>query len=289
MIQVNTAQGSVQVTGIPKRIVTLGSQWIDTALAFGVTPVGYLDQSEVVSGTTAPWVGDRLADSKKIDPENIVAEIAALDPDLILAEKFMAAAQPDNFAKVKDIAPTIPGITGKQIDPWQDQVTLFGTLTRETDKAEKITAGVDGRIEKVKSDLPGLRGKTYSLAFMFSSEEIQVMADPTDGAGVLFASLGLEVAPKLAAEFAENKQPRFPISTENVPMLDADMLAVTASNQALKRQLVRLPGYSSLRAVRSHAVAELSLAEITGLNQPTALSIPHMLDVLRPVLTKVAQ
>lgn len=287
-VQVNTPQGPVMIPSTPTRIVTLGSQWIDTALAFGVTPVAYLDQNQILTKQAAPWVGDKLDRSTALGMENLVAEIAKADPDLILAEGYMATAQPEMYSKIKEIAPTIPGVTGQQVDPWQDLVTLFGTITSQNDKAKEITDRVNGAIDQVKADLPGLDGKTYSLAYMFSSEQIQVMADPNDGAGVLFGQLGMKVAPKLAAEFAKTKQPRFPISTENVPLLDSELLVITTGNEAMQAQLVKLPGYKNLTSVKNGAVSNLSTAEITGLNQPTPLAIPYLLDQIRPQLDRAA-
>lgn len=289
VIQVNTPQGPVTIDGTPKRIVTLGTQWIDTALAFGVTPVAYLDQSEVLTQQSAPWVGDKLANSTTLGMENLVADIAKAKPDVILAEGYMATAQPEMYNKIREIAPTIPGVTGKQIDPWEDLVTLFGTITHNADKGKEIIDSVNSKIDQVKKDLPGLADKTYSLAYMYAFDQIQVMADPTDGAGILFGQLGLKVAPKLAAEFAKTGQPRFPISTENVPMLEADLLVITTGNDDMKKELVELPGYKNLTAVKNGAVSYLTVAQITGLNQPTPLSIPYMLDTLRPQLEKAAK
>lgn len=287
-VQVNTPQGPVTITGTPTRIVTLGSQWIDTALAFDVTPVAYLDQNEILTKKTAPWVGDKLSGATALSTENLVAEIAKAKPDVILAEGFMATAQPETFAKIREIAPTIPGVTGKQVDPWADLVTLFGTITGRSDEATKIIDSVNGTIDQVTKDLPGLAGKTYALAYMYSSDQIQVMADPTDGAGALFGQLGMKVAPKLAAEFAKTGQPRFPISTENVPMLDADYLVVTTGNATMAEQLRKLPGYAALTAVRDGSVSDLTVTEISGLNQPTPLSIPYLLEQIRPQLNRVA-
>lgn len=288
-IQINTPQGEVvNLPGTPKRIVTLGAQWIDTSLAFGVKPVAYLDQSEILTQKSSPWVGDKLSGSTSLSMENLVAEIAKAKPDVILAEGFMATTQPETYNKIKEIAPTIPGVTAKQVDPWEDLVTLFGTITHNPDKAKQIKDQVNGKIEQVKKDLPGLAGKTYALAYMYSSDQIQVMADPTDGAGILFGQLGMKVAPKLAAEYAKKGQPRFPISTENVPMLESDLLIVTTGNDAMQKELVKLPGYKNLTAVKNGAVANLSVAEITGLNQPTALAIPYLLDQMRPQLERAA-
>lgn len=288
VVQVNTPQGPVTINGTPTRIVTLGSQWIDTALAFGVTPVAYLDQNEILTKKASPWVGDKLAGSTALGTENLVAEIAKARPDVILAEGFMATSQPETFAKIRELAPTIPGVTGKQVDPWADLVTLFGTITGKTDEATAIIDRVNGAIDQVKTDLPGLAGKTYSLAYMYSSDQIQVMADPSDGAGALFGQLGMKVAPALAAQFAKNGQPRFPISTENVPLLEADYLVVTTGNEAMAEQLRKLPGYSSLTAVRDGSVSDLTVTEIGGLNQPTPLSIPYLLEQIRPQLNRVA-
>ncbi|NLG46795.1 ABC transporter substrate-binding protein [Gordonia sp. (in: high G+C Gram-positive bacteria)] len=288
-IQVNTPQGAVTVNGKPQRIVTLGAQWIDTALAFGVKPVAYLDNIQILTGSPSPWTADQLGDSTALNPENLVAEIAKADPDLILAEGYMPTSQPENFKKIREIAPTIPGVTGKQVDPWQDLVKLMGTLLRDDAKAKEITDSVNGDIAEFKKALPGLAGKTYAMAYMYSADQIQVMADPNDGAAYLFNELGMKIAPKLLAQFQKSKNPRFPISTENIPMLDADVLIVTANTPALKKSLEKLPGYATLRSVENGAVANLSLADISGLNQPTPLAIPYLLDTLKPAFEKATE
>ncbi len=288
-IQVNTAQGPVTIKGTPKRIVALGAQWIDTALAFGVQPVAYLDNIQILTGAPSPWTADKLDGATALNPENLVADIAKAEPDLILAEGYMPTSQPADFAKIAKIAPTIPGVTGKQVDPWQDLVALLGTLLRQDGKAKQITDGVNTQIADFKKELPGLAGKTYAMAYMFSTDQIQVMADPADGAAYLFNELGMKVAPKLLAEFEKTKNPRFPISVENVPMLDADVLIVTANTPALQRALHALPGYSNLRSVQNGAVADLSVADISGLNQPTPLAIPYLLGKLKPAFTKAVK
>lgn len=287
-VQVNTPQGPVTIEHTPKRIVTLGAQWIDTSLAFGVTPVAYLDQSTMLSGTAAPWVGDKLERSTPLNMDNLVTDIAKAKPDLILAEGFMATAQPETFAKIRELAPTVPGVSGQQVDKWEDLVALFGTVTHRTGMAQEIIDRVNGKISQVKVDLPGLKDKTYALAYMFSSDQIQVMADPDDAAGLLFRTLGMKVAPKIAAEYAAERQARFPISTENVPLLESDFLVITAQTEALRNELRKLPGYANLSAVKDGAVANLSVAEITGLNQPSPLAIPYLLDQLRPQLERAA-
>lgn len=288
-IQVNTSKGSVTINGTPKRIVALGAQWIDVTLAFGVTPVAYLDNIQVLTGNPSPWSREGLKDSTPISTEDIVGQVAKAKPDLILATSYMADGQPEVYDSVSKLAPTIPGITGKQIDPWQDMVTFLGTVLRQPDKAKEITAGVDAKINATKDRLPGLNGKTYTMAYMYSADQIQVLGDPDDGATYLFRSLGMNIAPALVAEFRKNGQPRFPISTENVPLLNSDLLVITANTDQLMSSLEKLPGYQNLRSVRTGAVSRMSVAEIGGLNEPTPLSIPYLLDKMNPALEQASR
>ncbi|WP_188587646.1 ABC transporter substrate-binding protein [Gordonia jinhuaensis] len=286
-VVVNTSSGSVEIKNIPKRVVTLGSQWTDVMLALGVTPVAYVDNVEMQTKSPAPWVGDKLKDAQSIDPGgDLVAQVAKANPDLILAPGF--GAEPDTLTKLKQLAPTIPSITGAQVDPWEDMVTLGGTIMRTPDKAKSVIAGVNDKVDGVKKANPGLAGKTFTLAYMYSADQIQVFGDPTDGAAALFTRLGMRIPDNLVATAKKQNQPRFPVSVENVPQLNSDLLAITAQTDDLKAKLQALPGYKNLDSVRKGAVAFLSVAEITGLNLPSPLSIPYVLDKVTPALEKAA-
>lgn len=142
-----------------------------------------------------PWYGTKLADSTPLNPNgDIVADVANLKPDLIVAPGF--ASMSGVFDKLTKIAPTIDKISGAQVDPWQDMVTLMGTILHQPDKATQIISGVDAKINAVAAEYPGLKGKTYSFAYMYGSDQISVLGDPQDGAGKLFTSLGLTMAPR---------------------------------------------------------------------------------------------
>ncbi|NED67310.1 ABC transporter substrate-binding protein, partial [Streptomyces sp. SID10244] len=82
-----------------------------------------------------------------ISTDDVVAQVAKAKPDLILATSYMADGQPEMYNQISKLAPTIPGITGKQIDPWQDMVTFLGTVLRQPEKAKEITSGVDSKID----------------------------------------------------------------------------------------------------------------------------------------------
>jgi iron complex transport system substrate-binding protein len=287
-IQVNTPNGQVTINGTPERIVTLGTQWTDVALAFGITPVAYLDNVELLTKAPTPWVGDRLASSQSVDPaRDVASQVAAVDPQLILATNF--GDQQETYNKLQKLAPTIPSITGQQVDPWEDMVTFMGTVLRQPDKAKEIIDGVQGKIDGIKQDHPGLNGKTFALAYMFTNTQIQVFGDPNDGAATLFSDLGMAMAPTLLQTFQKNGEPRFPISTENIPQMNADLLVVTANSPQMKSTLEGLPGYKNLTSVKDNAVSWLSVAEISGINQPSPLSLPYVLDKITPAFDAAAK
>jgi len=287
-VQINLPDGrTVTVPETPQRIVTLGGQWTDVALSFGVTPVGYYDALESQSKKKTPWFGNKLDDSVLIDPNaDVVGAVAKLKPDLILAPGFASMAE--GFDKLEKMAPTIDKISGQEVDPWQDMVTLMGTILHQPDKAEEIIAGVDEKINALAAEYPGLKGKTYSFAFLYGSDQISVLGNPNDGAAKLFGQLGLTMSPTAAAKSKETGQPRFQVSTENIDLLDGDLLVMASQTPSLQDRVETLPGYRSLPSVTSDAVAMLSTLEITGLNEPSPNSIPYAFDKMAPALKAAA-
>lgn len=288
-VQINLPDGrQVTVPSSPKRIVTLGGQWTDVALAFGVTPVGYYDAQQEQTGVTPPWYGDKLEDSTLVNPAgDVVGAVAALDPDLILAPGFASMA--GGFDRLAKLAPTIDKISGEQVDGWQDMVLLMGTILHEPEKAQEIIDGVDAKINGIVEEFPGLKDKTYSFAYLYGADQMSVLGDESDGAAQLFSSLGLKMAPRLVQESDKTGQPRFQVSAENLPMLNSDLLVTASQTPELQERIEGLPGYKNLDSVRAGAAVMLSTVQITGLNEPSPNSIPYAFDQMKPALAAAAQ
>ncbi|SIS04048.1 ABC transporter substrate-binding protein [Williamsia sterculiae] len=288
-VQINLPDGrQITVPKAPRRVVTLGGQWTDVALSFGLTPVGYYDGLEQQGTGTPPWYGDKLKKSVPVDPSgDLVASVAKLKPDLILAPGFASMA--GGFDALTKLAPTIDKISGQQVDPWQDMVALMGTILHRPDEATRITAGVDRTITDVARRFPGLRGKTYTFAFAYGSDQMSVLADPSDGAGKLFGQLGLRISKQLTHEAAESGQPRVQVSTENFSLLDSDLLVLAAQTPQLQKRVEGLGGFRGLGSVRRGAVAMLNTVQITGLNEPSPNSIPYAFGQMTSALAAVSR
>ncbi len=266
----------------PERIVTLNVQWTDAVLAFGEEPVGYVLSSASGETDLYPWQEGLLGDAQRIETTGAVPfeQIAALDPDLILVT-FLVTEQTD-FDRLQEIAPTIGLLGDLQVDPWQDQVATLGRVLGETETAAEIVADVEAEISDTAVELPGLEGATYVAANWVEGDGIYVIADPDDGASRLFYALGMEIAPEVLA-LDEGAIGRVQISEEQVEVLDADLVGILTNGS----DPTRLPGWDRLTGVRTGALVNFELSDVVGLNTPTPLSIPHVLDLMRPALDAV--
>ncbi len=282
-IVIDHALGTTTLSEAPERIVTLSVQWTDAVVAMGLEPVGYV--LDAASGETEPypWQDDVLDTAERIDTSGTVPfeRIAALRPDLILTT-YLGAEGPD-VEKLEAIAPTIGLLGDLQVDPWQDQLEALGRVLREPERADEVIDRVEEQVSALADDLPGLEGKTYVAANYVEGDGIYVVADPDDGASRLFYALGMEIAPAVLALDGEAVG-RVQISTEQVGVLDADLIGILTNGSDPKA----LPGWENLAAVRTGALVDFELADVIGLNTPTPLSLPYIMDLVRPALEAAA-
>ena len=276
--------GETKIEGTPKRVVALGNQWLDATEALGVTPVGYIDNIAAINGGKEPaWEPASLKDSKALSASGDIAEeVAALNPDLILAPGFMLDKA--TYDKLSKLAPTIGGLTKSQIDPWRDQVSTLGKVLHKQDEATKVTADVDAKIAATAKKYPGLKGKTFLTTWLTGPTQLMVMADKNDGASEMFTALGMVVPPAIEQEAAKSHG-RMALSPERLSDLTSDLIIAAGDPNGYKA----LPGYNELPAVQKNSVAFVDTAEIGGVNQPTPLSVPYLLDKLDPAFAAAAK
>jgi iron complex transport system substrate-binding protein len=284
-VTITHARGSTTVEGAPKKVVALGNQWLDTTLALGVTPVGYIDNIASASKSAPPWQPTSLESAKSLNTTgNIAEQVAALEPDLILVDGYIADQK--TYDDLSKVAPTLPALTKETITPWQDQVTALGKVLRKQDTASRVIADVDAKVESVKKANPGLAGKTFVTTWLASAAQLMVLTDPNDGSSKIFTQLGLTI-PKHLTDMPAS-QGRLALSPERVDELSADLL-LAGYSPGLDEKYRQLPGYADLPAVKKGSVMFLTVQEISAVNQPTALSVPYMLAKLEPALANAAK
>ncbi|RJO72050.1 ABC transporter substrate-binding protein [Nocardia panacis] len=285
-VTVTHARGTTTVKGTPKKVVALGNQWLDTALALGVTPVAYIDNVAVVANGAPAWQPPKALESAKPlnTTGNLAEQVAALEPDLILVDGFIADEK--NYTEFSKLAPTLPALTKETVAPWQEQVNTLGRVLHREDAARKVITGVEDKIAGIAAADPGIKGKTFLSTWLGSATQLMVLTDPKDGSGRVFEQLGMTIPKHLTDQ--PSSQGRLALSPERVDELDADLL-IAGYSPGWDEKYRNLPGYANLPAVKKNSVVFLTVQEITGINQPTALSVPYLLDKLTPALANAAK
>ncbi|MFD1811228.1 ABC transporter substrate-binding protein [Rhodococcus gannanensis] len=290
-VTVEHTYGTTTVDGTPTRIVAGTSQWVDALLEFGIQPVAYHSAAERGDERGLfPWQSDVATDAVELEASATamslpVEQIAAQNPDLILGS-YTVTSQSD-FDKLSQIAPTLPALGDAQVDQWEEQVAVLGDILGQPERADQIIADANAEIDALADRLPGLQGKTAALAqYMFSTNQIIVVADPDDGASSVFERLGMSV-PQALVDEAGATGGRLTLSPERVDALTAD-LVVMLPNGGTAEQLNALPGFADLPAVREGGLAVVDYPTVVGFNTPSATSVLYSLDRITPQLEAVA-
>ncbi|GAA1834420.1 iron-siderophore ABC transporter substrate-binding protein [Microlunatus capsulatus] len=265
--------GSTTIPAAPQRVVTVGFNEQDYALAFGVEPVG-VREFLGYDAPNRPWApeGVRGKDIPTLGSQDLEFEkIAGLAPDLILGiNSYIDQAAYDKLAA---IAPTVaqsadvaPGAT-----TWQDQTLTTGkALGRDADAQALVE-----RTEKAFTDAvaanASFAGKSAGFALGSSDAGTYSLGADDYRTGWL-TELGFTV-PEKGGE----------VSFERLDVLDADVLLVEGFEQkALDNKL-----FAALPAVQDGRLVNLGqfdqdFAAALGFNSP--LSIPFLLDIAVPRL-----
>jgi iron complex transport system substrate-binding protein len=272
--------GTTVVEQPPERVVAVGFNDQDFALALGVKPVGVRQFQGGIDITKRPWAQDELsgASPQIIGAEDLEFEkIAALRPDLILG--VYSGLDERDYGTLSKIAPTVAQ-SDEYPDygqPWQEQAQVTGDALG---KGDAVVEDVESQIARVRQEHPEFEGSSFVLA---SASTGQVYAfGSKDLRSRFFTDLGFEVpaeVEKLAGEsfFAQ-------LSEEQLRLLDQDVLVVFGS----RKDLEGFPLFRRLDVVREGRVIFMDpagdFANAIGFSSP--LSLPYALDRAVPQLAE---
>src|SRR5690349_11491852 len=172
-VTVEHAFGSTQIAKAPQRVVSVGYTDDQAILAFGIKPVGMVDQYPNPAGTSPdintqwPWVKDKWGDTR---PEVVMSngdsgpnyeKIAALRPDLIIAvySEIDRAA----YDKLSKIAPTV-GRTKAEKElfsaPWQDNAVHIAKALGKEDEGTALVKGIQEKLDAASEAHPEFADQT---------------------------------------------------------------------------------------------------------------------------------
>lgn len=275
--------GTTTVPKAPSRVVAVGYNDQDFALALGVVPVGARQFQGGIDITNRPWARAALKGAK---PELVGAEelnlerIASLRPDLILG--IYSGMTKDEYARLSQIAPTVAQ-SADHVDfgePWPEQTVQTGQALGRTAQAKQLVSDVEAGLAKAK-DAEDFTGKSLVVAsggkefFAFASADLRTR---------LFTSLGFQT-PKRIDDLA-GKQFYASISEERLDLLNADVLVIYGEQAELEKQ----PAFAALDVVKQGRVVYVDensdLSNALGFSSP--LSVPYAVERFLPQLRAAA-
>ncbi|MEV7567434.1 ABC transporter substrate-binding protein [Streptomyces tanashiensis] len=291
-VTVEHAFGSTTVKEAPERVVTVGYTDDQSVLAFGIKPVGMVDQYPNPAGkspdinTQWPWVKDKWGDAK---PEVIMnngdagpnyEKIAALRPDLIIA--VYSEVDKAAYDKLSKIAPTV-GRTKAEKEPfsapWQDNALQIAKALGKADEGQKMIQGIDDKLAEVKKAHPEFAGQT-AVALSWYKDAVNPFTT-TDVRGQLLTGMGFkgqtEIDKIAGGGFSTA------LSPERMDLVDVDRVFVI-NDKADTDALKKFDLFTNLKVSKNKKVSYLLDSEGpaagAAISQATLLSMPYAIDEL---------
>ena len=271
------AFGSTTIEEQPQRVVTVGFNDADFALAVGVQPVGVRENLGDYDYEQRPWAQEAL--SRGPAPQLLsgtdipVEQVAALQPDLILGVySFMDQATYDALSQ---IAPTVAQgtVDGPNPATWDEQTRITGQATGRTAEAEQVIADTRARFDEAIQANPEFAGKTLKLGFYIEGTPYDMGTD--DLRAQLFQGLGFDVRPDSQT-----------LSLEEQGLLDADVLTVLGRSRA---ESEADPVFRAIPAVEQGRIVYLGAFDTefaAALGYSSPLSLPYAIDDVSPKLAE---
>ncbi|GAA4208606.1 iron-siderophore ABC transporter substrate-binding protein [Streptosporangium oxazolinicum] len=247
----------------PERIAVVGmSPNMDALQSLNVTPVYALTEDPVVGWRDNAWAQkiEKVDTATRKDAINFEG-IAATNPDLIVAVGTIVE-KPD-FQKLADIAPVLETEKEGEI-PWQDLQRLVGKTLDLGAAADKVVTSAEQTIAEVATAHPQFAGKTITIANDYGPQYglsyYTVAGSITEG---VMTNLGFTANPN-AKKFVDEDV----VPDENLGLLDADLLVVVYSSEAIRKAREAKPLFKALKPVTEGRYVALTLVE----GDPTKLT-----------------
>ena len=295
-VTIEHALGTAVVEEQPERVVTLGWGSQDTVLALGITPVGVPSDGFAGDPETGllPWTADAIeelggeAPTTYVDlPEVDVQEIAALEPDLILAT--YSGISQEVYDQLSQLAPTVAYPETPWLVAWQDQTVINGRALGMEAEAEQLVTDTEALIAAAGEENPDLAGKTF--AFVYASPEGELSAYVEGDPRVdLLVGLGMELAPAIAELEVPEGTFFADLGTENTDLLaDVDVLVAWYNHADEQARVESLGTFAAIPAVeRGSYLPVLDRQVSLAISTTTALSVPWVLERFVPELSEAA-
>lgn len=271
--------GDTTIESEPSRVVTIGFNEQDFALALGVKPVATRGNLSY-DYRNRPWAQDALGgtDIPEVGTDTLeIEKIASANPDLILGP--YSYIEQGEYDQLSALAPTISDIGGYDDVPsatWQEEFEVVAKALGKEQEAAEQTATLEQKFQDTQDANPQFTGKTLTLAFVMDDGSFLVLGKD-DFRPLFFTDFGFEIP-----EATET------ISPENLDKLDTDVLVIAGQS---REQLNTNPLFAQLPVVaqdRTVYIGSFSEDLPSALGYSSPLSLDYAIDGFAPMLAAAA-
>ena len=265
-VTIDTSFGSVEIEEAPKRVVTIGFNGQDFALALGVEPVG-VREFLGYDAANRPWAPDSVRGEEipTVGAEELdVEKVASLDPDLILGLNSYIDKQ--TYELLSDIAPTVAE-PDNAAPNWDVQTVTTGKALGLEEEAKKLVQETEQEFADAREDHPEFDGRSaaFALGGNYSLGTDDYRAGWLTDLGFTMPEKGGEVSP------------------EKLEVFDKDVLVAAGVEDDVAESDV----FQSMDVVKENRVVDVGafsddFGGALGFNSP--LSLPYVLEVAVPRL-----
>ena len=290
-VTIEHAFGETTIEEEPTRVATLGWSDQDHVRTLGVVPVGAtkLTWGGNEAGSS-DWFHAELAEVRGEQSQPVryddadgapVAEIAATDPDVILATNSGITEQ--EYKKLSKIAPVVAFPDAPWITPWQTSLEMVGQALGRTSRAEEVEAATQQEIDAAKEQHPQLDGASLIFAYLTTTDLSSVgIYAPEDPRVSLMHDFGLVDAPAVEGAIPEDAF-YGTVSAERAADLESDVLLTWSENAADLQTFTDHELIGEIPALEAgHAYAEEDKHVSLAVTNPTPLSIPYIVEHFLP-------
>lgn len=216
---INHAMGKTEITGNPKRIVTLFQGATDTAVALGVIPVGVVESW--VEKPVYPYLRKVLKGTEIVGLETQpnLEHLVALNLDLIVASKFRHETL---YPQLSAIAPVI---FLEEIFVFKQTLRLMGEALGQEKKAEQLLSRWEQRVDYFQQVISSRNNVDWPIKISllnFRADHLRLLSRKSFS-GLIMTELGFE-----HSSFADTDDWIYKklISKEALPTINADTFFV---------------------------------------------------------------
>lgn len=246
-VTVKDQTGDFTLDTVPQRVVALEYSYVDALAQIGVSPVGVADDND--KSRILPQVREKIQDWQSVGTRSqpSLEAIAALKPDLIIADESRHTAV---YEELKKIAPTV--VFNSRHESYKENLETTQKIGDLLGQSDEMKSKIDRHNQKI-ADIAKSLSKGGKVLFGVSRETEFTLFNSRSYPGGLLEVLGYEM-PKAGS----NKRAHSVVGLEQVVAVRPELMILTHyRDESIARKWSSEALWKLIPAVKNQQVLEV--------------------------------